>query len=86
MKEIAIEQEVVEFIRERGEDFRLSTSCYGPVLVPVNIKPPKVTDLQLQVEGRTIYVSRVQARFINRISSSMIWDASYLRSCSVLRE
>ncbi|MFW5914681.1 MAG: hypothetical protein ACOCSO_02685, partial [Thermoplasmatota archaeon] len=74
------------YIQERDEDFRLSTSCYGPVLVPVNIKPPKVTDLQLQVEGRTIYVSRVQARFINRISSSMIWDASYLRSCSVLRE
>ncbi|MFP4169773.1 MAG: hypothetical protein ACLFPN_01950 [Methanomassiliicoccales archaeon] len=86
MKEIAIEQEVVKYIQERDEDFRLSTSCYGPVLVPVNIKPPKVTDLQLQVEGRTIYVSRVQARFINRISSSMIWDASYLRSCSVLRE
>ena len=86
MKEIAVEQKVVEYIVDQGTDFRLSTSCYGPVIVPLKIKPPKETDLQIEVGENTLYVSRVQARYIDRITHNMICDTAYLRSCSVLRE
>ena len=86
MNDIAIEQEVIDYIIQRGMDFRLSTSCYGPVIVPLDVKPAKETDLRFQVNGHTLFVSRVQARYINRITKNMIGDIAYLRSCSVFRD
>jgi hypothetical protein len=86
MKDIKIEQEVVDYISQRDTDFRLSTSCYGPVILPLDMKPPKETDIRFQINGHTLFVSRVQARYIDRITSNMIGDISYLRSCSVFRD
>jgi hypothetical protein len=86
MKDIAIEPEVVDYITHHGRDFRLSTSCYGPVIVPLEVKPPKETDLRIQVNGNTLYVSRVQARYIDRITKRMLCDVAYLRSCSVFKD
>ena len=86
MQNIPIEPEVVDYINHHSRDFRLSTSCYGPVIVPLEVKPPKDTDLQLEVGDNTWYVSRVQARYVNRITKNMICDVAYLRSCSVFRE
>jgi hypothetical protein len=41
MKEIEVDKEVIEFIRKKGRDYRVSTSCYGPVVLPIEMKPPK---------------------------------------------
>lgn len=86
MEKISIDREVMDYIAQRRQDFRLSTSCYGPVIVPVDIKPPKESDLKIRVGNNTLYISRVQARYVKRITMSMIYDISYLRSCPVLRE
>lgn len=86
MKDIEVEKEVVDYITNHGRDFRLSTSCYGPVIVPLEMKQPKDTDLRIEINGNTLYVSRVQARYINRITKNMIYEVAYLRSCSVFRE
>lgn len=86
MKEFEVDEEVVDFIKHHGADFRLSTSCYGPVIVPLEVKPAKDTDLRIDIDGNTLFVSRVQARYINRITKNMICDLAYLRSCSVFRD
>jgi len=86
MEKISIDREVMDYIAQRRQDFRLSTSCYGPVIVPVDIKPPKESDLKIRVGNNTLYISRVQARYVKRITMSMVYDISYLRSCPVLRE
>lgn len=86
MSEIEVEREVIDYVIQNGKDFRLSTSCYGPVIVPVEVKPPKGTDLRIMIGERILYVSRVQARYVQRITRSMLYDRSYLRSCSVFRD
>lgn len=86
MEKISVDKEVMEYIAQRRQDFRLSTSCYGPVIVPVEIKPPKETDLQIRIGDNTLFISRVQARYIKKITMSMVYDPSYLKSCPVLRE
>jgi len=86
MSAIVVESEVVDYIMQNGKDFRLSTSCYGPVIVPVEVKPPKTTDLRIAIGDHTLYVSRVQAQYIDRITKGMLYDRAYLRSCSVFRD
>jgi hypothetical protein len=70
--EVAIAPEVIEYINGRGCDFRISTSCGGPILLSTRIKPPKKTDLLLKAGDHTIYVSIHQARFLNTIRMDMI--------------
>jgi hypothetical protein len=70
--EITIAPEVIEYIKRRGCDFRICTSCGGPILLPTHVKPPKKTDLLLKAGNRTIYVSVHQARFLHNIRPDMI--------------
>lgn len=72
LAEITIVPEVLDYIRKRDCDFRICTSCGGPILLPVRIKPPKKTDLLLKAGNHTIYVSVHQARFLNSIHMDMI--------------
>jgi hypothetical protein len=72
MSEVTIVQEVVDFINKRDCDFRICTSCGGPILLPVNIKPPKKTDLLLRAGNHMIYVSIHQARFLHSIRMEMV--------------
>ncbi len=72
LHEIAIDPEVIEFMDKRDSDFRICTSCGGPVLLPVRIKPPKKTDLLVKAGEHTIYVSIHQARFLNCIQMEMV--------------
>ena len=53
----------------------------GPALVPVTVKAPKSTDIQIPVGDRTLYISRVQARYIDRVSMDMIYDEDEIDSC-----
>ena len=81
MQSIAVDQEVIDFIIKNKRDFRVSTSCSGPVIVPITVKAPKDTDLKVKVGNNILYISRVQARYINRVTPDML-DESRLESCS----
>ena len=66
-----ISPEMKEYIRESFSELRISTTCEGPILLPLRISPPKPMDHKFEVEGRTLYISAVQAPRIKRIDSSM---------------
>jgi hypothetical protein len=69
---VTVVPEVIAYINKRDCDFRICTSCGGPILLPVRVKPPKKTDLLLKAGGHTIYVSIHQARFLDSIQTDMI--------------
>lgn len=69
---VTVVPEVIEYINRRDCDFRICTSCGGPILLPVRVKPPKKTDLLLKAGKHTIYVSIHQARFLSTIHMEMI--------------
>ena len=69
---IDVSQEIRERIIASGEDYRLSTTCYGPVLHPVRLKQCKKTDIVINIGKRRLYVSEVQARFVNRIDGNIM--------------
>ncbi|MDD1723925.1 MAG: hypothetical protein LUQ07_02210 [Methanospirillum sp.] len=69
---VFIDDDVISYINERNTDFRISTSCGGPVLLPVSYKPPKSTDITLKAGDRTIYISMYQARYIDHIHMGLI--------------
>jgi len=72
LSEVTVVPEVIDFINKRDCDFRISTSCGGPILLPIQVKPPKHTDLLLKAGDHTIYVSIHQARFLHSIHMDMI--------------
>jgi len=72
ISEVTIVPEVIEFINKRDCDFRICTSCGGPILLPVRVKPPKKSDLLLRAGNHMIYVSIHQARFLHSIRMDMI--------------
>lgn len=69
---ITVVPEVIAYINKRDCDFRICTSCGGPILLPIRVKPPKKTDLLLRAGNHTIYVSIHQVRFLNSIHLDMI--------------
>ncbi len=69
---IYVTDDVRSYVLGRKRDFRVSTSCSGPVLLPASFKPPKATDLQIPVGDYTVYISRYQARYIDSIHRGMI--------------
>lgn len=75
-KTIEVEEEIVEFLKQQDEDFRISTSCYGPILIPVSMKSPKESDIQIKCGERILYISRVQASYINSIDKSMLMGST----------
>ena len=79
--EIPIDDDVKQYRMSQGCDFRICTACMGPALVPVTVKAPKSTDIQIPVGDRTLYISRVQARYIDRVSMDMIYDEDEIDSC-----
>jgi len=72
LSEVSIVPEVIEYINKRDCDFRICTSCGGPILLPTRIKPPKKTDLLLRAGNHMIYVSVHQVRFLYSIHMEMI--------------
>ena len=72
LSEISIVPEVIEYINKRDCDFRICTSCGGPILLPIRVKAPKKTDLLLRAGNHMIYVSVHQARFLHSIRLDMI--------------
>jgi hypothetical protein len=72
ISEVTIGPEVIEYINKRNCDFRICTSCGGPILLPIRIKPPKKTDLLLRAGDHMIYISIHQARFLHTIRIDMV--------------
>jgi hypothetical protein len=83
MKEIKVDREVIDFIKMNGKDYRVSTSCYGPVILPIEMKSPKDTDIRIPVGKNTLYVSIVQTKYIDRVTKSMLYDSSFRKKCSL---
>jgi hypothetical protein len=82
---IIVDEEVKQFIIAEGLDYRLSTTCSGPALVPTLIKPAKPSDIRIPInEFLSLYVSEVQKHFVPRITLDMVYDPEKLYSCSAL--
>ena len=69
---IKVDPDMEEYIKNSSTEFRICTTCEGPILLPVRLRPPKPTDLVMTVQGRKLYISVVQARRIKVIDSSML--------------
>ncbi|UCE37583.1 MAG: hypothetical protein JSW00_19375 [Thermoplasmata archaeon] len=71
-KSIEIDPEIIEYIKEHNQDFRVCTSCFGSEILPIWMKQPKPSDVTTKVGENTLYISRVQASYINRVDRSML--------------
>jgi len=71
-EEIMVNEDVADYIERRGCDFRVCTSCGGPILLPVSMKPPKPTDIQVKIRDRTIFISIHLARYLHSIHRGML--------------
>jgi len=71
-EDISVTEDVADYIERRGCDFRVCTSCGGPILLPVSMKPPKPTDIPVRTRGHTIFVSIHQARYLQSIHRGML--------------
>ena len=72
IKTIDIDEELVDFLKQQKEDFRICTSCFGAELLPVSVKRPKISDFKVRIGKNILYISRVQARYIKRVDKSML--------------
>lgn len=70
--EIIVDDDVRAYIQERGCDFRVCTSCGGPILLPTSIKNPKSTDIPIIIGDYMLYVSRYQVKWIQTITMKMV--------------
>ncbi|MDD1678586.1 MAG: hypothetical protein LUO93_05310 [Methanomicrobiales archaeon] len=70
--EITLSDEVRQYLGAQSGDFRVCTSCGGPILLPISVKHPKSTDIRIPVGNRTLYISRYQAPFLDLIDRDMI--------------
>jgi hypothetical protein len=70
--DVIVAPDVIEYINRRDCDFRICTSCGGPILLPTRIKPPKRSDLLMKAGNHTIYISIHQARFLHSIRMEMV--------------
>ena len=66
----AIDEKVRAYIRKSGQDFRLSTSPEGPVLLPLGTADPKPSDLK--IGSNILYVSKLQAKYIKKVDWAMV--------------
>lgn len=86
MHRIKVDQDVLDYIMSTKKDYRVSTDCSGPVILPTDLKPPKDSDLRIRVGENTLYISIVQARYIDRVSMDMMYDPSRKLGCYLYDE
>ncbi len=77
---------VIEFVKNSGQDWRVSTDCSGPVILPTEMKPSKPTDLRVQAGKNTLFISRVQARYIDRVTMDMMYSPGRSLNCAVYED
>lgn len=67
-----IEPDMLEYIKSKKTDLRIATTCEGPLIFSIKTSPPKKTDFCMEVEGKRIYISAVQAPLIKSIDKRML--------------
>ena len=72
MHQITVDDDVKQMILDAKEDFRVCTACRGPALVPIKVKPPKKSDIMIPIGDYVLYISSVQAMYINNVSMDML--------------
>jgi len=83
--DIIVDDDVKEFIISEGIDYRLCTTCSGPALVPILIKPPKESDIKIPMNDNImLYVSVVQAAYISHITIDLVYDPEKIFACPAL--
>jgi hypothetical protein len=70
--DFTIDEKVRAYIRKSGQDFRLSTSPEGPVLLPLGDDSPKASDLKILIGSSILYISKLQAKYIKKVDWSMV--------------
>jgi len=78
-----IDSDVESFIIKAKKDFRLCTTCGGPVIVPTELKNPKPSDIRIEIGDSILYVSRIQARFTRRIDKFMLIENQHPLRCNL---
>ncbi|MBO4763349.1 MAG: hypothetical protein IKP53_02840 [Candidatus Methanomethylophilaceae archaeon] len=79
--EIIVDDAVIDMIKKEGRDYRICTACMGPALVPTSVKPPKDSDIKIEIGDNALYISRVQAMYIDHVTMDMIYDEEEIDSC-----
>ncbi len=80
--EISVDDDVKRMIMSEARDYRVCTACMGPALVPTTVKGPKKgSDIEIPIGDNILYISRVQAMYINRVSMDMLYDKEDIDSC-----
>ena len=82
--QITVDDAVKSLILSEGQDYRLCTACSGPALVPLSVKPAKESDIQIKIGDNILYISKVQASYVNRVTIDMVYDPEKIFSCPVL--
>ncbi len=79
--EIKVDKDVQDYILSQKQDFRVCTACSGPALVPITVKAPKKNDVMIPVGDYVLYVSAVQAMYINRVTMDMLYSDEDVAEC-----
>lgn len=79
--EIQVDDDVKRYIESMGCDFRVCTACMGPALVPTKVKGPKDSDIRIPIGDHTLYISRVQSMYIDRVTMDMLYNEDEIDSC-----
>ena len=81
MHQITVDDDVKQMILDAKEDYRICTACTGPALVPIKVKPPKKSDIMIPIGDYVLYISSVQAMYINNVSMDMLYSEEEIESC-----
>lgn len=76
-----MDDDVKRYIESMGCDFRVCTACMGPALVPTKVKGPKDSDIRIPIGDHTLYISRVQSMYIDRVTMDMLYNEDEIDSC-----
>ncbi|MBE0522947.1 MAG: hypothetical protein IBX40_01205 [Methanosarcinales archaeon] len=71
-KSLIIDDEIKELIKKEDRDFRICTSCSGPLLIPTDIVPSKPSDLEVEIGDNSLFISFNQARYTHRFHKSLL--------------
>lgn len=81
---IIVDKEIREFINNHDRDFRLCTTCRGPVLVPIDTIPSKPDDIKIKIGDNTLFMSLFQAEYTRRIHKSLLTEyTDYNAVCGI---
>ena len=81
MHEITVDDDVRKMILEAKQDYRICTARRGPALVPITVKEPKKSDIMIPIGDYVLYISAVQAMYINNVSMDMLYSEEEIESC-----